>query len=227
MLIASLFKAFSQLDDPRLRRVLGLGVLGAVVAYAALVAAAWLLLTRVDWLPQAWENTVVGVAGILSAVVLPLLFFPALVTLVMSPMLERVADAVEERHYPQLNWPRPQPWAEVLATTLRFLLVTLAVNLAALPVYGLLLFTGLAFPIAYAVNGYLLGREYFELVALRRLDPPRARQLYRDRLGQLWLGGIVIAFLFSIPVLNLAAPVIGAAFMTHVFQALRRDALEL
>jgi hypothetical protein len=72
----------------------------------------------------------------------------------------------------------------------------------------------------YAVNGHLLGREYFEVVALRRLDPQAARQLRRDYAGRIWLAGTLIAVTFSIPLLNLAAPVLGTAFMLHRFQRL-------
>lgn len=222
-MIAALFKAFAQLPDPRLRRVLSIGVAGALVSYAALVALVWWVTTATTWLPEAWADTTVDVAGVAAALVLPLLFFPALATLVMGPLLERVADAVEDRHYPQLNWPRPQRWTEVVATTLRFLAVTVVVNLLALPFYAILLFTGLTVVLVYTVNGYLLGREYFEVVATRRMEPAAARLLFRNRIGRLWLAGAVITFLFSIPLVNLAAPVIATAFMTHLFQTLRRE----
>lgn len=222
-MVAALFKAFAQLSDPRLRRVLKLGILGALATYLALVALVWWLTTGTTLLGDAWAETTLDVAGVAAALVLPLLVFPALVTTVMGPMLENVADAVEERHYPHLNWPRPQKWTEVLLTTLRFLAVTVVVNVLALPLYGILLITGFTIVLVYAINGYLLGREYFELVAYRRLEPKVARTLFRNRIGRLWLAGAVITFLFSIPLLNLAAPVIAAAFMTHLFQALQRD----
>lgn len=229
-MIAALFKAFGQLSDPRLRRVVKLGVLGALLCYALLVAGMWLAFdVLAGRLPDAaeqswagWALTALVVSGKLGMLVVPLLLFPALSTTVTSFMLEQVADAVEARHYPELNWPRPQKWAEMLATTLRFLGAAAVVNLLALPFYLALLFTGLTLVAFYAVNGYLLGREYFEVVALRRLTPAEARLMFRNRLGRLWLAGAVITFLFSVPVLNLAAPVIATAFMVHVFQSLQR-----
>ncbi|MEW5726207.1 MAG: EI24 domain-containing protein [Pseudomonadota bacterium] len=223
-MLSALVKAFVQLPDPRLRRVLKLGILGALAAYLALVAVVAWATTGTALLSEAWADTTADVAGILAALVLPLLFFPALATTVMGPLLEKVADAVEERHYPQLNWPRPQKWTEVVGTTLRFLAVTVIVNLLALPIYGVLLITGFTVVLVYLVNGYLLGREYFEIVAYRRMEPKAARLLFRNRLGRLWLAGAVITFLFSVPILNLAAPVIATAFMTHVFQGLRPPA---
>jgi CysZ protein len=220
-MITALFKALAQLSDPRLRRVLKLGVLGAIAAYALLVATVWVVLGRVTLFQEAWADIGTDVALGLAALVLPILFFPALATTVMSALLDQVADAVEARHYPRLNWPRPQKWTEVLVTTLRFLAVMVLVNLVALPFYLMLLFTGLTVILVTLVNGYLLGREYFELVALRRLDPKQARVAFRHHLGKIWLAGAVIAILFGIPILNLAAPVIATAFMVHVFQSLR------
>lgn len=220
-MISALVKAFAQLPDPRLRRVLRLGIIGALATYLALVAVVAWATTGTAMLSEAWADTTADIAGILAALALPLLFFPALSTTVMGPLLEKVADAVEDRHYPHLNWPRPQKWAEVLATTLRFLAVTVVINLLALPIYGVLLITGFTVVLVYLVNGYLLGREYFEIVAFRRLDPKAARVLFRNRLGRLWLAGAVITFLFSVPILNLAAPVIATAFMTHLFQGLQ------
>lgn len=220
-MITSLFKAFAQLSDPRLRGVLKLGVLGALAAYVILVAAVWTILANVTLFQAAWADIGTDVAIGLAALVLPVLFFPALATTIMGTALERVADAVEDRHYPGLNWPRPQKWTEVLLTTLRFLAVMFAVNLAALPLYLALLITGLTVVLVTLVNGYLLGREYFELVALRRLDPKQARLVFRNHLGKLWLAGAIIALLFGVPILNLAAPVIATAFMVHVFQSLR------
>lgn len=223
-MIPALFKAFAQLPDPRLRRVLAIGILGALATYVALVALVWWLTTRTTLIGEAWAETTADVAGIAAALVLPLLFFPALVTTVMGPLLERVADAVEDRHYPQLNWPRPQKWTEVLATTLRFLAATVVINVVALPIYGVLLITGFTLVLVYLINGYLLGREYFEIVATRRMEPRAARLLFRNRIGRLWLAGALITFLFSVPILNLAAPVIATAFMTHLLQTLQRGA---
>lgn len=222
-MFAALFKAFAQLSDPTLRRVVRLSVLGAVACYVALVALVWLVVPHLTFFDTGWADTGTGIALGIVALVLPILFFPALVTAIMGAMLDGVADAVEARHYPQLNWPRPQKWAEVVAGTLRFLLLTVVVNLAALPLYAVLLITGFTVVLAITVNGYLLGREYFDVVAARRLDPKQAKLCFRNNLGRLWLAGAVIAVLFSVPLLNLVAPVVATAFMVHLFQSLRRQ----
>ena len=70
----------------------------------------------------------------------------------------------------------------------------------------------------YLLNGYLFGREYFELVAVRRLDREEMKRLWLSRKRQFMLAGVVITFLFSVPIVNLIAPVVGTAFMVHLFQ---------
>ena len=67
-----------------------------------------------------------------------------------------------------------------------------------------------------ALNGYLLGREYFELVAHQRLALGEARQQRRGQRGRLWLAGAAIAVMLMIPVFNLVAPVVAIAFMVHL-----------
>jgi CysZ protein len=84
----------------------------------------------------------------------------------------------------------------------------------ALPIYVLV--PALNLVLFYSLNGYLLSREYFDLVTLRRLDGVATNALWRERRGRWMLGGITIAGLLSIPVLNLAAPLVAAALMLHL-----------
>ena len=101
--------------------------------------------------------------------------------------------------------------------------MTLGLNLLALPLYLLLLFVPpFNLFVFYLLNGYLLGREYFELVAARRLDTAGVRRLRRAYRGRLLLAGAVIAFLLTVPIVNLVTPIIATGFMLHVFEGLRR-----
>ena len=217
----ALIKAFAQLSDPRLRRVLRIGFAAALGSWIGLAATAALVLRHVRLFDNSWADTGAGAALGVVALLVPLLFFSALATFVMSFFLDDIAQGVEEKHYPALGPARAPGWRETLMGSTRFLLVMVAVTLAAAPFYLALLFVGLGVVLNYAVNGYLLGREYFDLVACRRLDAAQARLVHRNNLGRLWLCGAVINLLFQIPLLNLAAPVIATAFMVHVFQGLR------
>lgn len=221
-MISALAKAVAQLPDPRFRRVLVIGVLAALAIYVLLNAVVWWLLIDSQLFQTGWVDTLVDVLGGVAAVLLTLVFFPAVVTIVVGFLLDDIARAVEARHYPELEPARERPIVEDLWTTLRFAAIALLANLLALPVYLLLMATGLGVLVFYVVNGYLLGREFFELVSLRRLRPAQSAALRRANRGILWLAGAGITFLLSIPVINLIAPIVATAFMVHLFESLRR-----
>ena len=195
---------------------LGLAVLTFAVLWLA-VAAALYNTAFFDWRPLNW---LVDLLGGLVVLVLSWLLFPAVVTLIMSFYLERVAAAVEALDYPGRDPPRRQPIAETMAVMLRLTALTLVLNLLALPIY--LVIPGINLFLFLALNGYLFGRGYFEVVALRRLDAGEARAMRRRFAGRIFLGGVVIAGLFALPLVNLVAPVIATAFMLHIFEALPR-----
>jgi CysZ protein len=122
--------------------------------------------------------------------------------------------------YPGKSSPRRQPVGEMVAVMLRLTLSTLLLNLLALPLY--LLVPGINLFLFLALNGYLFGRGYFEVVALRRLDAGEARAVRNRFAGRIFLSGVVIAGLFALPLVNLVAPVIATAFMLHIFETLPR-----
>jgi uncharacterized protein involved in cysteine biosynthesis len=135
-----------------------------------------------------------------------------------SLFLDEVAEAVERRHYPALPPARRQPWGEALGDGLKFLGVIVAANLAALVLY-ILIPPAAAF-IFFGMNGWLLGREYFQLAAIRRMSPAQARDLRRRHSGEIWMGGALMALPLTVPILNLLVPVLGAATFTHLVQRL-------
>jgi uncharacterized protein involved in cysteine biosynthesis len=218
--IGALLRAFGDLGEPALRRVLKIGVIAALGCWMVLTGSAWALIHHAHFFDPAWADFGTGLALGLVVLVLPMLFFSALATFVMSFFLDGAADAIEARHYPELGQARRPPWTETLASSSRFLVVMAGVTAVAALAYLPLLFLGLGLLLNYLVNGYLLGREYFELVASRRLDPLPMRQVFRANLGRLWLGGAAINLMFQVPVLNLAAPLLATAFMAHLARRL-------
>ena len=74
------------------------------------------------------------------------------------------------------------------------------------------------------LNGYLLGREYFDLVARRRLGRDGARRMRKRHGLQIWAAGILMAAPLTVPVVNLAIPILGAATFTHLFHRLAERA---
>lgn len=219
--IDAFLKALGQLFDGAVVRYVGLSVLLAALVYALLFTGIWFLLHHTALFELAWLETIVDVLGGLAAVILALLLFPAVFGAVLSLFLEGVARAVERRHYPALpKAPGARFWAG-LWSAVRLLVVIVVVNVLLL----LLLLVPPVYPVAYYLaNGYLLGREYFEMVALRRLEPPAMRALRARRGSGTLLFGMVFAFLLTIPVVNLVAPVLGTMAMVHLFERWRRAA---
>lgn len=237
-MLGYLIKAFEQLGDTRIRGILLISIFAAVgvLIFLSLVSAQFLMWGG-DWLTGwvfsddgqgfwggafGWLVDAVAVAAVVFA---SFLLFPAAMGLVLSLFLERVAEAVEARHFPALPAPRNPSVSEAIKTSLVFTLITITVNLVALPLYLILMFLPpLNLFVFYMVNGYLLGREYFELVALRRLDTAEAGRLRRASRGRVLLAGVVVAILLTIPLVNLVTPVVATAFMVHVFHGLRGHA---
>ncbi len=85
----------------------------------------------------------------------------------------------------------------------------------------LFFFVGPLAPVLFwAVNGYLLGREFFQMAAMRREGREGATALRSRHAGQIWLAGTLMAVPLSVPLVNLLMPVIGAATFTHMYHRL-------
>jgi uncharacterized protein involved in cysteine biosynthesis len=226
VIFAAFLQALGQLGDRRFRRVVGLGVL---LSLALLFAAYILFVQAVWWLsPETVDLPVIGpVSGVETFLGWASLFLMiGLSVFLMVPVasaftgffLEDVADAVEDRHYPGLPPATPLSLGEGLRQSANFLGVVIAVNVGALFLYP---FVGPGIPLVFwAVNGFLLGREYFSLVALRRLPATEVKAMRRRNRWTLWAAGTLMAAPLSIPVLNLVVPVLGVATFTHIFHRL-------
>ncbi len=213
------------LSDVFSRPLLGVVLRAVALTLAVLVALSAAVLAALGWvLPDQIALPWIGPVGFLdelafgSAVIAVLAGSVVLMVpvagLVLGLMLESVAAAVEARHYPDLPPARSVPLSESLADALRFTAVLVAVNLVAL-VLALLL-APLAPFIWWAANGLLLGREYFMLVALRRLDEAEARRLRRRHALAVFAAGVLMAVPLSLPVVNLIVPVAAVALFVHM-----------
>ncbi len=227
-MIASYAKAIAQLPDPRLAKIVLKSLAVTIVLYVLVYfATGWLVNHFLSSVSIFGWHPLTILAEWLSGLLvffISLLLFPAVATTVLSFLLEDVARAVELAYYPALGEVRRQGFGELLWQAGRFMAIMLIVNIVGLVVYiPLAIFFGLGAALYLIINGYLFGREYFELVAMRRLDPKTADALRRAHGGRVWLGGIVLALISAIPILNLLAPVIGTAAMLHEFEALRKE----
>lgn len=226
MITRDLSLALAQIGDPRMRRVLLIGIALSLVLFVLVYGGLWALIgwlapesLTLPWLGEiGWIATFLRwFAGILTFVLAMFLMAPVASTII-SLFLEEVAEAVEARHYPSLPKAAGVPFMTGLREGLRFLVLMIVINIALLVVF--FAFAPL-YPVAfYLGNGWLLGREYFHVAALRRIPPEEATAIYRRYRGQIWLGGTLLALPLSVPLINLVVPVLGAAAFTHTYHRL-------
>jgi len=223
-------RALAQVTDPAFRGVLlkSLGwtvlLLGPfVVGFAAFIGMisgflAWILPASVS-LP--WIGSFSTGAASLSGFGWTVLLF--LSSVLMIPVAaafvgfyqEDIAARVEARYYPSLPPAAPISFSDGLWDGARFLGFFAVVNIAALVVY---LSSPLLAPyVFWLVNGLLLGRQFFELAAMRRIGRKPALKLLRRHYVQIWAAGVLLAIPMTIPVFNLVLPIIGVAVYTHMF----------
>ena len=217
------------MDDARFRgvllRSLGLTVLLlAGFVYGIGWFLAWVIPGNLSlpWIGEITflDNLGAGI-GVGAGLILSVFLMIPVATIFIGAFLEQIAGAVEAKHYPELSPIEGAGWWDVLVDALRFFGLLVVVNLVALVLY--LLFAPLAPFLFWAVNGYLLGREYFQLVAMRRLSRQRADALRKQHFAAIWLAGILMAIPLSIPVLNLIVPILGVATFTHQFHRFQRQ----
>ena len=218
-MFAAFLKAFGQLADGTTRRLIWLSLGAAIAVFAALWLMIGTAIESTELFASGWLETIIDVLGWAATLVLTWFLFPAVFTVISSLFLERVAGATEARHYADLPEAPGARLGAALGATAGFLAAMVVLNLVML----IFLLIPPLFPfVFYGVNGYLLGREFFELVALRRIGLEEVRHLRKAHRGRLFLAGVVIAFLFTVPGLNLVAPVIATAAMVHLFENFRR-----
>lgn len=153
-------------------------------------------------------------AGLLLAVLLAFLIGPVS-AVIASLFLDDVAAVVERESYPAASAGRDMPVVAGLVLSLKFFGIVILGNLLAL---FLLLVPGINLAAFFLVNGYLVGREYFEFAALRYRREPEAKALRKRHGGTVFTAGLLVAAFLAVPVLNLLTPLFAAALMVHLHQ---------
>jgi uncharacterized protein involved in cysteine biosynthesis len=229
IIFQSFFSALGQMGDARFRRVLFIGVL---LTLALLIGATAGFVWLIDWVTpeQVWVPILGEVQGIndlaswgagFLLLFLSIFLMIPVASAITSLFLEDVANAVEQRHYPHLPRGQSASFGDGLRDTVNFLGVLLVANFLALILSVLV--APAAPLIFWAVNGYLLGREYFMMVAMRRHPRTEAKSLRKKHNIAIWMAGILMTVPLSIPLLNLVIPILGAATFTHLYHHLTSD----
>ena len=224
-------KALMQLGDKRFQSVLlkGLGLTIALLI-AIYLAFVWIIGAFVPdtfslpFIGQVtWIDNALSIGSFFLMIGLSVFLMVPVASAFTGIFLEEVSEAVEDRHYPGLPEVPRQSIVDIVVDSLSFLGVIIVANVIALVLYLVL---NVAAPLIFwALNGFLLGREYFQMVAMRRLGREGAKAARKRHMPEIWLAGALMAIPLTIPVVNLLIPVLGAATFTHMFMRLEGDTL--
>jgi CysZ protein len=232
-------KALSQILSPPMRSILwrsiGLAlVLIVVLAFGLQRLLSWFAVYGEDWVEAilgpgfhtplnilAW---IVSIAAGLGVVLGAVFLMPAITSLVASVFVDEVADHVEREHYPTERPGTALPFGLAMTEGIKTALLTILVYLIALP---FVFIAGAGFIVFFIATAWLLGREYFELAAMRFRTPAEAKAMRKQNAAIVFTAGLVIAAFVSIPIVNLATPLFGMAFMVHMHKRLSGPRPEL
>ncbi|TYO62539.1 sulfate transporter family protein [Bradyrhizobium hipponense] len=232
-------KALSQMISPPMRSILWRSIGVALVLIIVLAIGlqrllSWFATYGEVWLEgllgPGWHTSlevlawIVSIAAGLGVVFGAVFLMPAITSLVASLFVDDVADHVEREHYPAERPGVALPFSQAITEGVKTALLTILVYLIALP---FVLLAGAGFLIFFLATAWLLGREYFELAAMRFRSPEEAKAMRRDNAATIFTAGLIIAAFVSIPIVNLATPIFGMAFMVHMHKRLSGPRPEL
>jgi uncharacterized protein involved in cysteine biosynthesis len=222
MPLVALTRGWADLLRPHVLRLVLLGVTLTIGLFVAMQAAIFWIIRL--WLPGGFTLPWVGhvqLAEVLSWGSLAL--FPLMGLFLMAPVAagfsglfaENVADAVEEIHYPRKRGKS----VDFLDGMLESLAVVAAVLVVAVVSLLLTPFLGPFAPVLFfGANGWLLGREFFQMAARRHMPALQAQDLRRAYSGRITATGVLVALGLVVPVVNIVVPLLAAAAFTHLFQ---------
>lgn len=235
-MLEAAIKALSQISSPPFRAILWKSIGLALVLSVIIGIAVHRILVWLADMGEAWAENVLGAAAHTPLVILAwtlsvaaglglilgsIFLMPAVTALVGSFFVDDIALEVERVHYPGEPVGSPLPFVPAMLQGAKTALLALVVYLLALPS---LLIAGLGIVIFFVASAYLLGREYFELAAMRYHPVKLARRLRKSNRGTVFIAGLFIAAFVSIPIVNLATPLFAMALMVHVHKGVMSQA---
>jgi uncharacterized protein involved in cysteine biosynthesis len=232
-------KALSQILSPPMRSILWRSIGLALVLIVVLAIGLQRLLSWFAVYGEGWAEGLLGpgfhtplnalawiisIAAGLGVVFGAVFLMPAITSLVASVFVDEVGELVEREHYPAERPGVALPFGVAMTEGVKTALLTVLVYLIALP---FVFVAGAGFIAFFIATAWLLGREYFELAAMRFRSPAEAKAMRKHNAGLVFTAGLVIAAFVSIPIVNLATPLFGMAFMVHMHKRLSGPRPEL
>ena len=231
-MIDAAIKAMSQMLSPPMRSILWRSIGLALVLLTVLAIGLQRLLNWLATAGEGWAEAMLGpnfhtlldvltwiisIAAGFGVVFGGIMLMPAITSLVASLFVDDVADHVESEFYPAERPGSALPVGIAMREGLKAAGLTILVYLIALPFVFL---AGAGFLIFFLATAWLLGRENFELAAMRFRSPEEAKAMRRDNAATVFTAGLIIAAFVSIPIVNLATHLFGMAFMVHMHKRL-------
>lgn len=210
LVTAACLKTFRTLTHPRLLKYIFLSLLMNAALLAALVGAIYWLLdatTLLGWLDRLVDWGLTSLAAFIAYFI-----FPVTLPLVVSLFDNGIASATEQAEYPHVPTPQPPFWPTI-GQDIAFVAKAVGLNMLALPLY-LMPLVGIG--LYYLLNGYLLGKEFFRVVAGRHMTPADAQTHWIKYRVSIIGGGVGVAFCATVPIANLIVPVGAVVMMTHL-----------
>jgi uncharacterized protein involved in cysteine biosynthesis len=232
-------KALSQILSPPMRSILWRSIGVALVLITVLAIGLQRLLSWFATYGEGWAEGMLGpgfhtplnilawvvsIAAGLGVVLGGIFLMPAITSLVASLFVDEVADHVEREHYPAERPGAALPFAIAMKEGTKTAALTILVYLIALP---FVFVAGAGLLVFFLATAWLLGREYFELAAMRFRSPEEAKAMRKDNAAVIFTAGLIIAAFVSIPIVNLATPLFGMALMVHTHKRLSGPRPEL
>ncbi|MGJ4992909.1 sulfate transporter family protein [Bradyrhizobium sp. HKCCYLS3077] len=238
-MIDAAIKALSQILSPPMRSILWRSIGLALVLVTVLAIGLQRLLSWLATAGEGWAEAMLGpgshgtlevltwiisIAAGFGVVFGGIMLMPAITSLIASLFVDDVADLVEREHYPAERPGVALPFGIAIVEGLKAAGLTILIYLVALPFVFL---AGAGLVIFFIATAWLLGREYFELAAMRFRPPAEAKAMRRDNAVTVFTAGLIIAAFVTIPIVNLATPLFGMAFMVHLHKRLSGPRPEL
>ncbi len=215
-MFASVGKALATLFGRDFAGLLFWVLVASVLAFAALIAGLEFAITQLPDSVPVWLKTLLEVAAPVAVLFVVVALGAPVAALVGSLFLDRIAAKVDARFYPGDPKAPGAPWIGGTGERLKLIGLAVLINGAALALDAEI--PVVPEVVALLANGWLLGREFFELASLRHLSPQQTDALRRRHPGKIYGGGLLIAVLTLIPGIDLIAPFFGAALMAHLFK---------
>ena len=238
-MIDAAVKALTQILSPPMRSILWRSIALALVLITVLAIGLQRVLSWLATYGEAWAESMLGpashtplnalawvlsIAAGLGVVLGGIFLMPAITSLVAGFFVDDVGELVEREYYPAEQPGVALPLTLATIEGVKIAALTILVYLIALP---FVLLAGAGFLVFFIATAWLLGKQYFELAAMRFRPPLEAKLMRKDNAATIFTAGLFIAAFVSIPIVNLATPLFGMAFMVHMHKRLSGPRPEL